>query len=87
MVTLLAAGHETIATALTWSLYLLAHHPAIQEQACLEIDDVLQGRKAGANDVKSLTFTRMVLAERCGSILLCGRLPGALCATSSLGDT
>jgi len=31
-VTLLVAGHETVASALTWSLYLLSHHPEWQSR-------------------------------------------------------
>jgi len=31
-VTLLVAGHETVASALTWSLLLLSHHPGWQER-------------------------------------------------------
>ena len=30
--TLLVAGHETVASALTWSLLLLSHHPEWQER-------------------------------------------------------
>ncbi|HEX6292998.1 MAG TPA: cytochrome P450 [Herpetosiphonaceae bacterium] len=37
---LLLAGHETIATVLTWTLFLLARHPSIQEALRNQIQDV-----------------------------------------------
>ena len=35
--TMILAGHETTATALFWSLYLLALDPATQEQVAAEV--------------------------------------------------
>ena len=37
LVTMVIAGHETVAAALTWTLMLLAEHPAAQEQLRAEI--------------------------------------------------
>lgn len=37
LVTLVAAGHETTATAMAWSMLELARHPAIQERCVAEI--------------------------------------------------
>jgi len=45
IMTLFMAGHETTANALTWALYLLAQHPAIDERA---------GRAAQAGDAEYL---------------------------------
>src|SRR3989440_10610817 len=42
--TLFGAGHETTATALAWTWYLLCQHPESYQQAQQEIDHVLQGR-------------------------------------------
>jgi unspecific monooxygenase len=58
--TMILAGHETTATALFWSLYLLALDPATQEQLAAEV------REATANgglDLERLKFTRAVVDE------------------------
>ncbi|MBX9820673.1 cytochrome P450 [Afipia birgiae] len=58
--TMILAGHETTATALFWSLYLLALDPATQDELAAEAKGALA---AGALDVARLTFTRAVLDE------------------------
>src|SRR6202163_4998358 len=58
--TMILAGHETTATALFWSLYLLALDPATQDQLAAEV------REATANgglDLERLKFTRAVVGE------------------------
>ncbi|MFL6814931.1 MAG: cytochrome P450 [Bradyrhizobium sp.] len=58
--TMILAGHETTATALFWSLYLLALDPATQEQLAAEV----QGATSTAEfDVEALKFTRAVIDE------------------------
>jgi cytochrome P450 len=58
--TMILAGHETTATALFWSLYLLALDPATQEQLAAEV----QGTTVdGALDIERLKFTRAVVDE------------------------
>ena len=61
--TLFLAGHETMAVALTWTWFLLAHHPEVEAQLKAELDDVLGGRTPTAEDLPKLEYTRMVLAE------------------------
>lgn len=63
MVTLLLAGHETTAVALSWAWYLLSQHPEIEAKLHAELADVLAGRVPTAADVPKLTYTRMVFAE------------------------
>ncbi len=46
--TMILAGHETTATALFWSLYLLALDPATQEQVASEARDAAGEWRAGA---------------------------------------
>ena len=38
LVTLVIAGHETVASCLTWTLHLLAEHPEAQERLACELD-------------------------------------------------
>ena len=44
VITLLIAGHETVASALTWTFYLLAQHPPAWERLRTEVQSVLGGR-------------------------------------------
>lgn len=63
VVTLLMAGHETTANALTWSWYLLSQHPHVEEELHSELDRVLGGRAPTVEDYPRLPYTRAVLAE------------------------
>jgi unspecific monooxygenase len=57
--TMILAGHETTATALFWSLYLLSLDPATQEQLAEEV----RGVSDGPLDIERLKFTRAVIDE------------------------
>jgi pentalenene oxygenase len=61
--TLWAAGTETNATLLAWSLHLLAQHPHVTRRLQTEVDAVLGGRVAGHADVTHLDYTTRVLTE------------------------
>jgi len=63
MITLLIAGHETVASALTWTWYLLANHPDARERLNDELDQILDGRSPTLEDLPSLRFTRAVFDE------------------------
>jgi cytochrome P450 len=58
--TMILAGHETTATALFWSLYLLALDPVAQEQLA---DEARQVSADGEADLERLKFTRAVVDE------------------------
>ena len=58
--TMILAGHETTATALFWSLYLLALDPATQVQLAAEVPGAIVN---GALDIERLKFTRAVVDE------------------------
>jgi unspecific monooxygenase len=60
--TMILAGHETTATALFWSLYLLALDGHAQEELAAEAQARGAG-KAGELDTTELKFTRAVLDE------------------------
>lgn len=61
--TLLFAGHETTANALTWALYLLSQHPAMEQRLHAEVDAVLAGQTPTVEHLGALPYTRMVLEE------------------------
>jgi cytochrome P450 len=65
--TLLLAGHETTANALSFALWLLASHPDVQEAVHAEAATVLAGRDgaraAMADDYPALPLTHAVFAE------------------------
>ncbi len=61
--TVLLAGHETTANALSFALRLLAGHPEIQEQLAAESYDVLGDRLATAEDYTRLNMAEKVFAE------------------------
>lgn len=63
MVTLIIAGHETVASALTWSWYLLSLNPTVRREMEDELDRVLQGRRPAVDDLHHLPLTRMVFDE------------------------
>src|ERR1700704_5780529 len=58
--TMILAGHETTATALFWSLYLLALDPLTQEQLAAEVKGAAVNSAA---DIERLKFTRAVIDE------------------------
>ncbi len=61
--TILLAGHETTATALAWTWYLLSRHPEAETALHEELDCVLQGRPPAVEDLPNLVYTRMVFTE------------------------
>src|SRR3982075_1646989 len=58
--TMILAGHETTATALFWSLYLLALDPSTQEELAAEVEGASVN---GALDIERVKFTRAVVDE------------------------
>jgi cytochrome P450 len=63
LITILIAGHETVASALTWSWYLLAQHPAAWEQLRAEVQSVLGERTPTTADLGALAYTGQVFSE------------------------
>lgn len=62
VMTLLLAGHETTAQALSWTWYLLSKHPAVERQLRKEIDS-LGGKPPTVADLPNLKYTDMVVKE------------------------
>lgn len=63
VITLLLAGHETTANALSWTFYLLGRNPAAEAALHRELDRVLDGRAPTVEDLPRLETTRRILAE------------------------
>jgi cytochrome P450 len=63
VMTLVLAGHETTANAMTWAWYLLAAHTRSAGLMRAELDRVLGGRAVGVGDLARLPYTTAVVAE------------------------
>jgi cytochrome P450 len=61
--TLIFAGHETTAHALTWTWYLLAKNPDKVAKMREELASVLGGRRPGIEDLPNLPYLEMVVKE------------------------
>ncbi len=61
--TLFGAGHETTATALSWTWYLLCQHPEMYQKVQEEVDSVLQGRTPMYDDLSRLPYCLQVFKE------------------------
>jgi cytochrome P450 len=63
LITMVLAGHETTASALTWAWYLLARHPDAAERMHAELDALLAGGAPTVDDVPRLQYTSAVFNE------------------------
>ena len=63
ILTFIGAGHETTALALTWTYYLLSHHPEVEAKILAEIANVTGGAGLGPGQVAELAYTRQVVME------------------------
>lgn len=61
--TLMLAGHETTANALSWTWLLLANHPHVCSKLTEELKTVLDGRAPKIADLPQLTYTNQVIKE------------------------
>ena len=63
LLTFIAAGHETTAVALTWTLWLLAKDQATQQRVFDEARAVTGDKLIDATHVEGLSFCRQVIQE------------------------
>jgi cytochrome P450 len=61
--TLLLAGHETTANALTWTWYLLSQNPDAEAKLHGELDRVLEGRLPTVADLGRLQYVDRIATE------------------------
>lgn len=63
VMTLVLAGHETTANALSWALYLLARHPAIERRLLTEITAAVGDCAPTPADLRSMPLLGRVVDE------------------------
>ncbi len=63
VMTFFLAGHETTKLALTWTLYLVAKHPDIENKFYEEVNSVIQNRLPQAADYHALHFIKNIFKE------------------------
>lgn len=63
VLTLLLAGHETTANALSWTWVYLSLNPGVRRRLKEELVQVLGGRSPTVEDVPRLVYTRQVIDE------------------------
>jgi cytochrome P450 len=63
VLTMLIAGHETVASALTWTWYLLAGHPSAWERLRDEVINTLGDHQPSSSDLPALSYTAQVFSE------------------------
>ena len=63
MMTVLIAGHETVASALAWTWHLLANDPGAEAALHAELAAVLGGRPPQVDDLADLRYTQAVFEE------------------------
>ncbi|WP_239345042.1 MULTISPECIES: cytochrome P450 [unclassified Frankia] len=63
ILTIMLAGHETTANALTWTFHLLGEHPEIAAALYAELDTVLSGRRPTVADLPRLPYADAVFTE------------------------
>jgi cytochrome P450 len=62
-ITLFLAGHETTASTLSWTWWLLAQNPAVEKRFHEELHGVLRGRAPTMDDLPNLAYLGHVLTE------------------------
>lgn len=63
VITLLLAGHETTALALSWTWYLLSQNPRVEARLAEELRTVLGDRPPTFPDLPRLQYTEQVVTE------------------------
>src|SRR5207244_1633645 len=63
LTTLMVAGLDTTALALSWTFYLLSQNPVVEEELFQEVRSVLGGRAPAFTDLPQLRYAEMVVKE------------------------
>ena len=63
VLTLIVAGHETTASGLNWTWYLMAQHPQVEARLHAEIDAAPEAPAPGLAQMEALPYTQQVINE------------------------
>ncbi len=63
VMTMILAGHDTVAHSLSWLVALMGQHPKVRAEVVGELDDVLQGAKPSISDLPRLPLLTRVIKE------------------------
>jgi cytochrome P450 len=63
VVTMMLTGHETVATSLAWTWYLISQHPEVERKLAAELEEVLEGREPVFDDLPKLVYTGRIIKE------------------------
>lgn len=63
--TFMFEGHDTTTAGICWAIFLLGHHPSIQDKVCEELDEIFQGsdRPTTLRDLQQMKYLEMVIKE------------------------
>jgi enediyne biosynthesis protein E7 len=61
--TIVVAGHETTASVLNWTWYLLSRHPAVEAKLSTELESLLGERFPDIDQFPKFVYTRQVIEE------------------------
>jgi cytochrome P450 len=63
IMTLIVAGHETTASTLNWTWYLLSQNSDVEEKLSSELNTMLENEFPKLSELPKFTFTRQVIEE------------------------
>lgn len=63
IMTLIVAGHETTASSLSWTWYLLSQHPEVETRLHAELDTAGEQSTPGLAQMEALVYTQQVVNE------------------------
>jgi len=63
VMTLIVAGHETTASVLNWTWYLISQHPDVEEKLSNELNNFLGSEFPELDDLARFAYTRQIIEE------------------------
>lgn len=63
ILTLIVAGHETTATTLNWSWYLISQHPEVEAKLWNELGNLLGNEFPSVDDLPKFVYTQKIIEE------------------------